>query len=231
MPAAELTAGQVMNIAASLLNDASRSVYTYAVQLPYLQLAIQELQERFELHNIPVTEKSSAVIQVDAGEDEISYGGTPALPEDMVEPLQLWERPRDTDPWVPMTKRDFLPHNLEGVEISQFIYYVWQDQKILLLPANADNDIKIDYTKELFGEIADEDTEINIINARSYLEYKTAALVAKFVENNDARHDSLVISAEMAIDRAMGIGVKGKQNIFSRRRPFRSNYKRRGWLG
>lgn len=230
MSIAELTAGTVMNKAAALMNDPSRTQYTYPVQVPYLQTAMQELQEYFELHNVSVVEAVSAVIQVDAGETEIIYdatAGLPELPDDMVEPLQLWERTRDINPFIPMTKVDFLPHYMEGVEIPQFIYFVWQGQKIKVLPANADNDIKIDYTRQLFTEIQDQTSVINVINARTFLEFRTAGLLAEFIEHNDSNADRLNNYASLAMDRATGITVKGKQTIMTRRRPFRVGYKQR----
>ena len=219
-----------MNKSASLMNDTAKSVYSYTVQVPYLQTAMQELQEYFELHSVPVTEKVSAVIQMNAGKIVIVYDaavGEPELPDDMVEPQQLWERPRNQDPYTPMTKVDYLPHNLEGVQINQFIYFVWQDQKISVLPANTNNDIKIDYIRQLFTDITDQNSVINIVNARTFLEFRTAGLLAEFVEHNDSNAAKLNGYAGLAMDRATGITVKGKQTIMTRRRPFRAGYKRR----
>lgn len=230
MSIAQLTAGTVMNKAAALMNDPSRSIYTYTVQVPFLQTAMQELQEFYALHSLPVTENVSAVIQVDAGVTEIGYDGgvsEPELPDDMLEPSQLWERTRDIDPFTPMTRRDYLPHYMEGVETNQFIFYVFQDQLIKLLPSNQDNDIKIDYVKQLFTEITDNTSTINIVGARTYLEFRTAALLAEFIESNDANATKHNGYASLAMDRATGISVKGKQTIMTRRRPFRSGYKRR----
>lgn len=230
MAASDLVASTVMNKAASLMNDTARTVYNYTVQVPYLQMALQELQEEFELNSIPVTETSSAVINMPAGSDVIVYNGigVPSLPDDMVEPLQLWERQEGIDPYVPMFKRDFIPHELEGIETNQFIYWVWQSQEIRVLPANQDNDIKIDYVKQLFTEITDENAQINVINARSFLEYRTAGLLAEFIERNITSANSLNAVALLARDRVVGIGAKGKQNIQTRRRPFRAGYKQRG---
>jgi len=239
MAASDLLASTVMDISASLLNDTAKTVYTYAAQLPYLRLALQELRELYELNSIPVTEQVSSVIQVNKGVTAIIYNaaGTPnnpKLPDDMVEPLQLWERQRGIDPYVPMTRKDFLPHNLEGVETNRFIYYVWQAQQIRFLPSNQDNDIKIDYIRQLFPDnpaSIDQDTQINVINAATFLEFRTAALCAEFIERNITSADSLNAQGILALERVTGISVKSKQNIMTRRRPFRSAYKRRGWLG
>lgn len=231
MSTAQLTAGTVMRKAAALMNDVNRSVYTYAIQVPYLQTAMQELQEYYELHSVSVTESQSAVIQVDAGFEEILFDagvGLPKLPDDMIEPQQLWERTRDTNPYTPMTRVEYLPHYMEGTEISQLLQYVWQEQKIMFLPANADIDIKIDYVKALFTELVNENSVINVINARSFLEFRTAGLLSEFIENNDATANKMNGYASLAMDRAAGISVKGKQSIVTRRRGFRSSYKRRG---
>lgn len=220
-----------MDASASLMNDTAKTNYTYVAQLPYLKMALTELQEEYELNNIPITEKTSSVIQVDAGQTEIIYngGGLPTLPDDMVEPAQLWERTRNIDPFIPMTKRDYLPHYLAGTLTNQFIYYVWNQQKIQFLAANQNNDIKIDYIRELFTNIVNEGSAINVINALSFLEYRTASLCSEFIARDKPTADSLNAYAVLGMERATGISVKGKQNIMTRRRPFRSAYKRRGW--
>jgi hypothetical protein len=229
----ELVASTVMDNAAGLMNDSAKTTYTYAAQLPYLQMALLELREKYELNNIPVTETSSEEIDVPAGETEITFGNLvgPALPDDLVEPQQLWEKNTGIDPYIPMTRVDFLPHYLAGTPTNQFIYYVWQDQKIKFLESTADNTIKIDYIKQLFMELVDENTAINVINAQSFLQYRTAGLMAEFIERNLPSANSMNAYASLAMDRALGIGVKGKQAIQTRRRPFRQAWKRRvgGW--
>jgi len=232
MSAPTLLAGTVMDRAASLMNDTAQTVYHDTAQLPYINMAMQELQEHFELNAIPVTQTVSAVINMPAGSTSITYDavGSPKLPDDMIEPSQLWERPEGIEPFIPMTRREYLPHNLEGTEIGQFVYYAWQSQEIRVLEASRDNDIKIDYVRYLFTEITGPGTSINIINAASFLEYRTAGLLAEFIERNLTSANALNAYAVLALDRVTGIGIKGKQTIQTRRRPFRAGYKRRGWM-
>ena len=235
MATVDLTAGTVMNAAAVLLNDRLRSVYTYTEQIPYLNIALQELQEHFELNNVPATETVSTVIQVNAGVTSIQFNaaGTPAapkLPDDLIEPQKLWERTRDINPFVPMTKVDSLPQSMFGVDLSQFQIYVWETQMIKFFASIADNDIKMDYIRNLFTPVVDENSGINVVNAATFLEYRTAGLVAWFIGENKTRSDELNMFAGLAIDRATGIGTKGRQSVVARRRPFRSGYKRRNSL-
>lgn len=229
---ATLTSGTVMDKAASLNNDTAKSNYTYTVQIPFLNMALQELQEIFELNNVPVTDTVSAALDVVAGIDHISFTaqGSLVLPDDFIEPKQLWEREHGIDPYVPMTRVDNLPRYLEGQEINQFVYYVWQEQEIRFFPANQDNDILMDYTRDLFSAVTDENAALNIINGASFLEYKTAALLSRYIGMDKPRADMLDGEALLALDRAAGIGTKGRQSIMIRRRPFRSSYKRRSYM-
>ena len=232
MATVDLVASTVLAKAATLLNDTARTIYTYTAVLPYLQIALQELQEHFELNNIQSTQLTSRVINVPAGVVEIAFNAAPQpeLPSDMIEPQQLWEREEGIDPFVPMARRDYIPHNLEGTPTGRFSFYVWEQNVIKFLECNRDNDIKIDYIKDLFTPLVDENSLINCINGATFLEYRTAALCAEFIERNQANANALNAYAVMGLDRATGIGVKGKQTILTRRRPFRAAFKKRGFM-
>lgn len=226
-----------MNQAAALMNDVARSIYPYSIQIPYLNMALQELQEIFELNNVPVTDTvTSSPIDVPAGNTAITFApavpivGVDYLPDDLIEPKVVWERQDGIDPYVPMTRVDFLPRYMEGVEINQFLYFVWQSQEIRFLAANQDNQIKIDYIRNLFAAFVDETDEVSIINTASFLEYRTAGLLAQFCGENPTRAQSLNQDAILALDRSVGIGTKGRQAINIRHRPFRSAYKRRTYM-
>lgn len=222
------TSGNVMDTAAALMNDPSKTIYTYIKQLPYFNIALKDLQRVYELNEIPVTAVTSAVIPINAGATQITFGGTPALPADLVEPKLLWERQRNVDPYIPMSKVDFLPQQLAGVQIPQFIWYVWQGQKIQVLAANQDNDIKMEYTCYLFTTAADTGgaDSYSVINAQGYLEYRTAAHLANYIAENPTRAAALTADAERALEESAGISTKGRQAIATRHRPFRAGYKR-----
>ena len=227
MPTPDLVASTVLVSSAALMNDPNQTQYTNAALLPYLRIAMQELQEFYELHSIPVTQRVSAVINMPAGTIEVGFDPTvPTLPDNLVEIVQLWESNEGQNQWIPMTKQSFLPHYLEGAEVGYFIYWVWEDNKIKVLPSNNDNDIKIDYIAQLFNDVIDEDTQIGVINAKTFLEFRTAGLASEFIERNQTSALSLNGNAGVALERATGIAVKGKQAINTRRRPFRSAYKR-----
>jgi hypothetical protein len=216
---ATVTAANVMDRAAVYMNDAAKSIYTYTVQIPHLNSALQNLQEYFELHGIGTTQKTSALINVPSGTTTIGFGT--GLPSDLIEPQAVWEKREGTDGYTLVDKRNYLPHNLEGIDTSYFGVYTWNGQQLEFMPSNIDIDIKIDYIKELLSQVTSSADVITLVNARSFLEYKTAALLAEFVAENPTRAANLEMKAELARDVAAGINIKGKQSIVTRRRPMR----------
>jgi hypothetical protein len=223
---------EVITTVATLMNDYSQSLYTNTACLPFLNLSLDELQEIFELNDIPVTHNTSTAIKIFAGVDRLGFDTTPALPSDLVEILQLWESPSGLNRWTPMIKKEFIPHYLQdNTTISQFLIWELEHGRIKLIAANADNDLKIDYIGSLFNTpilIKDINVNLPFTNVKTYLEYKTAALCAMFIAENESRALALDSLTGSALSRALGIPIKGMQSIITRRRPFRSSFKRRG---
>lgn len=226
-----LTAGTVMDTAAALQNDVPKAVYTYVTQIPYLNIALRELQESFELNGLSVTDAYSTAVTVPAGDSTLEFDAVAphaSLPTDLIEPITLWERTTGVNPYIPMGKVEFLPHSLEGTTLTQLSVFTWSGQRISFLPATVAIDIRMDYTRRLFVPMVDQNSSINMVNAQSFLEFRTGALLAQFIGENKSRADELNNFAVIAADRSLGIQVKGKQSIVVRRRPFRSSYKVRG---
>lgn len=236
MGSTSLTAAYVMDKAASLMNDTAKTAYTYAAQMPYLNMALGELQEHFQLNNIPVTDQTSAAISVTAGVtsinafDGIGAGPAPNYPQDLVEIQGIYERlAGTTNPFVPLTKREFLPHAIDNLPTESLMYWIWEDQKIKFIGATTNREVKLDYIKTLFPEVTNAAAVLGVINAGTFLFYRTAALCSQFIGENKTRADELNSFAVLALDRVTGIGTKAKQSITTRRKPFMAAYKRRSF--
>lgn len=237
MGSTSLTAARVMDRSAALMNDALKTVYTYAAQMPYLNMALKELQEHFQLNNIPVTDQTSAGIVVTAGIKSIgpfdgtgSTGVGPYYPGDLVEIQEVWERLNgSTDPFLPLTKKEYLPHAIDDILTNSLQYWAWKDQRIVFIGATTDREVKLDYIKTLFPEVTNQAAELGVINAESFLFYRTAALATQFIGENKTRSDELNNFAVLALDRVTGIGTKAKQSMYTRRKPFMAAYKRRSF--
>lgn len=228
-----MTYDTILGLSASLLNDQSRDVYTNAVQLPYLNIARMELEEIFELNNIPVTNETSGIIEVPQGQDHIGFEAHvvdgPVLPSDLVEIQQLFESYSGQNNFIPMTRKETLTPFQPGsdIEVSYFRIWMWQDQEIVVPVAVNDIDIKINYIKKLFTFLIEEDLadENNIINTSTFFFQHVAGLCARFIDHDDARADSLDGMSANSLQRSLGISIKGKQPIMTRRRPFRASFK------
>jgi hypothetical protein len=222
----------IITTVAGLMNNYTQDVYTNQACLPFLNLALAELQELYELNGIPTTNETSASIKIPAGVSRLGFDTTPALPSDLIEIQELWESPTGLNKWTRVDKREFIPNYLQdGTTISQFIVWAWEHGRIALIAANSDNDLKIDYTASLFNlPIMIKDINVNLpfTNVETYLDYKTGALCAMFIAENPERAMALDSLGGTALSRALGIPVKGMQSIITRRRPFRAHFKQRG---
>lgn len=223
---------EIISVVASLMNDTAQTHYTNTNCLPYFNLSLDELQELYEQNGIPTTNETSAAITIKSGVDRLGFDTTPALPSDLIEIQQLWESPTGLNEWTPVDKREFIPHYLEdGTQISQFLIWAWEHERIRVVAANQDNDLKIDYIGKIFNTpilIKDINVNLPFTNIKTYLEYKTAALCSMFIAENPSRAVALDSLAGTALSRALGIPIKGMQSIVTRRRPFRHSFKARG---
>lgn len=226
MATPDVTAGTVMDGARALLNDQDAQIFTNTNLLQYLKTAFRELREYFSESNIPVTNKTDTVLSIPASTTEITFVSSPALPQDLVEIQAVWFRQENTDPWYPLTRREFIPPQLESIEYSEFMYWAWVDNKLKLLPSNQILDLKLEYIQQL-TEPADANSTLGIINGQSFLEARVAALAARFMMEDVQRAQDLDMVAQAAIDRAINVENKAKQSIYTRRKPFRAGWKTR----
>jgi hypothetical protein len=233
MATTDFTVGDILDLTASLMNDTAKSKYTYTAMLPYFNMALAMMQEHLEVNEIPVSEETSAAVSVTTGVTTVVAGTTSTnYPDDLIEIQQLWERLEgSSDPYVPMVKRNYLPHYLDDIETSDLVYWTWLSQEIQFIGATTDREVKIDYIKQVFANtVTSTSTAIYVMNSRTFLEFKTAALCARYIGENPTRADSLDIEAEMAKDRLISINVKGAQDVQVRRKPFMTGYKTRGTI-
>ena len=221
-----------------LMNDYTQSKYNNFSVLPFLNLALSELQEIFELNSIPVTNEESAIITIPFVASpaplivQVGFDTTPSLPADLIEIQELWESPSGINQWSHVDKKEFLPKFLlDSTQISQFLIWAWEQGRINLIAANQPNDLRLDYTANMFNlPILIQNIGVNLpfTNIGTFLDYKTASLAAFFIAENPERSSALNSLAETALNRSLGIPIKGMQSIVTRRKPFRHSFKHRG---
>ena len=128
-----------------------------------------------------------------------------------------------------MRRRPFLP-KIETLT-SYLEVYTWQKQVIRFLGANGDVEVKIDYLGDDLVGVVNENTLINLFNAKNFLGFRSAAYCANYIGENPDRADRLDLNAVRALDTFLNITIKQEQSMPVRRRPFMASYKQRGWSG
>lgn len=230
MSTTSLTAGEVMDRAAALMNDAAKTDYTYVAQLPYLNMAIDELVELLEESNNSPTNKTSAAITLAVGLYQITPAEsvtTPHYPSDLIEIQEIRERlSGTTDPYVALKRVEFMEST---PATSSFLTWSWENQIIKFNPNGATTirQLIIHYVGQSIAQAVDANSIIGTINVRSYLAFKTAALCSMFIGENEMRAGILQKEAEKSAERMEGISNKGRQQIVTRHRPFRAAFKAR----
>ncbi len=231
MSTTSLVASEVMDRAAALLNDPAKTDYTYAAVLPYLNMAVDELVENLEESNDSPTNQTSSPISVVVGKVKLTpaeSATTPHYPSDLVEIQSVTERALgSTDSFLPLDRREFLQAFPAS---NSLLYWVWEEQEIRFNPNGAlsDREVQLLYVRQAISQATTSASIIGTINARSYLSYKTAALCALYIGENETRAQALNDEANKALERMEGISNKGRQQFATRHRPFRAAFKMRG---
>ena len=210
------TAGDVMDGAASLMNDTAKTLYTYQVQIPYLKMAQQELEQQLNLNGMPLNLISEYIVTVLAGEIALT------LPTSFFLPISLQERPtgstKDSD--FLLMKEVPNVYDLRLDPVSTLIYWDFRHNCINFVGSTVNRTVRLSYWRTL-TEIVDEGSLELQAGANNYLKYKTAELLSKYSAANLDRAAALATDAAMALDLLLSVLVKNLQGNSVRRRRFR----------
>ena len=221
------TAGDVMDFARVLLNDQGSSLFSNTALLPVLKIAYRELQQKMNLNGLAVDKEQSAAITIPALTLSIGFGTTPALPANLLYPIELKEKisgqPDAT--YTAMTRSPFVP---DLTQVSRLMYWTWIQEEIRFVGATAAVPIYIRYYLNL-ASLVDSTTTIPILDCDIYLAYRTAAIAASTIGGMPTKGAILDNQAALALDDFLGIGVSNRQAMPVRRRPFRSFGRRSFW--
>lgn len=212
------TATTVAARAAALLNDPSQTIYTNTVLLPLIQIAYDELEDRFRVEGVPALSKISATITHAASTTQPQNLDISTL-TDFIEPIIIEERDTgSTDPaaWTPLIETTWLVNQAQSSSLN---YYSWREQKIYLLGAIQSRDVRVKYHRDLTAVAAIGDT-IEPSRALNFLAFRTAALAAKYITQNDSRFQALSIDATNAIMTLVESAIKLRQALPATRKPY-----------
>lgn len=231
MPAPVLVR-EILDQSAALLNDTGKQIYTYAAQTPLFKLAYNELEELLQQNGISITnETTSPNFTIPVGTIDIGGPTGPALPLDLIEIYQMFERTSgSSESFVPMTRQDFLPSPVVATTTLSFWQFNDQYVKFISVGATSIREVKMNYVAANFPTIVDEQTNVPAFNSKTFLAYRTAGLCAYYIGENESRAGNLNAECQLAVERLLAINIKAYQSMPARRLPFRARWKARGWM-
>lgn len=209
-------ASDIMDKSAALLNDTDRALYTNAVQLPYIGMANESIEQILLTYGIVIQTKNSSAIDVAA------LATTLTLPDDFLVPIELWEREdgsTDEADWTPMHEQKDL---IGFVQTTTLGVWSFSNNAIRFTGATTDREVLLRYSRSLLSlTSANSPIDINIL-AR-YLSRKTAELCARYIGMNSTFADELLTrEVAPAQDDLIRIFVNNMQGVRHRRGSFGS---------
>jgi len=207
------TAGDVMDDASALLNDANQALYNYTVQLPLLKMVMRDLDQELTLNDNPINLVGEAEIAVAIDARALS------LPSNFFLPLKLMEKGDGDEFYQDMT----IVSDIRSLQLSQtdvLGYWDFRRNSINFLGATTARTVQLEYWKQL-DEIIDEDSLSDVGGARNVLAYKTAAKCARYIARDKERANDLELEGGISLDNLLSLGAKNNQGVRVRRKPFR----------
>jgi hypothetical protein len=213
-------AEDALNLARSIVNDASGQVFTDAVLMPFLNTAYRTLQRELAENGVTVL-----VAQLDLDlpltdgltPTEISDTSSPQLPSDCLAPHTLAEMATGTtDLFVPMEKITAgMPNFQPG---SYLRMWEWIQDQINLIGATQAITVRLRYEKVLPALCAGTDP-VQIRSSTDPLGYGTAAMAARS-RGQRALAVDLMSAAADATAKLIERYVRPEQYKQRRRRPY-----------
>lgn len=215
-----IQASAVMDDAAVLLNDTSKSLFSYAAQLPYLKLAYRDMDQELTLNEIPINLVSELEQTLASGTANLP------LPTGFFLPISLQEKgPTETnESYRPIEEKKNI-NDLGLVASTTLGVYDFRHNCINFIASSASRKVRLYYWRTL-AELIDQTSFVEIRGGQNYLAYRTAALCAQYIGGNATRAQALSVDAVVAMDRIIAIMVKNNQHKRVRRRPFRSGVRK-----
>lgn len=214
--AVSYTAGSVMDTVAALMNDSAKTLFTYTVQLPYLKMAQQELDQQLNLNECPLNEISEYESTVTSGVLNLS------LPTSFFLPLWLKERATtstlESDYSLMTEVADVNKLSLD--QTTTLVYWDFRHNCINFIGATAAREVRMGYWRHSTAFV-DDGSFVLQYGAANFLAYKTGALIARFIRKQTDLADNLELQAAQALDLILSVLVKNTQGVRVRRLPFR----------
>jgi len=195
------------------LTDPNKVTFTYAFQLPFLAIVWDELEEALQANGVQdLVEMFTTPSTITTGTKEWS-----AQPIDLIVPLFMWERAvgGSDDSWEEMDERVVAPFEQQVTTLE--VWY-FEEGVITFRGATTNREVLLKYQRELVI-ITDENTIIPVAGVKSFLQFRTAGIIARS-RGNKSKADSLDTDAAFHLGQILASKVKNGQVTPVRPRPY-----------
>jgi len=170
------TVADINTLARSLLGDVAQDVYTDAVLLEYIKTAYREMERLMRSAGVSVFRKTSSALTVTSGTVTLTTATTPALPSDLLRPLEIMERVSGTGTYVRMSQSYGVLEDRAATALIQ--EWDWKNNALFFPAASGDVQIKIEYEAEL-AALTNSASALLIPNCMDGVAYLTCAYAVR----------------------------------------------------
>lgn len=180
------TAGDVLDLARSMMNDPNAVLWTDAMLFPLLNAAYRSLQEDLAINGVSVMQATTTLdlpyttvngVSLAPNPPQIADDTSPQLPTDLVVPYTLEEQATGTDDlFIPMERITGPLPNFEPM--SYLRIWKWETDRIDLIGATRAITVRIYYERALAALSAETDP-VQIPYATRSVAYEVAAFAAR----------------------------------------------------
>lgn len=207
------TAGSVTLRAATHLNDPSQLVYTSTVLLPFVNMALEELEEELDVYEVAPLKNESITITVAQGDTVLTQ-----MPTDYIEAVALFERSQgSSDDWMEVRETNWIDVNLD--ESDRILNWAPRGGQIRITPPVSAREVQLKYLKGL-TEATSVGVTLDIVGSLRFLGLVTARNAARDAGNSKSKADSYADDIRKAKDSLVRRLSNEGQGIGVRRRPY-----------
>jgi len=220
------TAGDVLNLARSMMNDPNGVLWSDPVLFPLLNAAYRSLQEELAINGVSVMQTSADIdlpvvtlngVILAPNPPRIADDTTPQLPTDLVVPYTIEEQATGSDDlFIPMERITGPLPNFQPMGYLRI--WKWETDQIELVGATREITVRIHYERAL-GALAAESDPVEIPYATRAIAYEVAAFAARSRGARDLAMD-MEQAASMTRQRIVERYTRAQQYKARRRKPY-----------
>lgn len=200
------------------------SAFTDASLLPIINMVFRQIQDKLITNGSTKFVGYFSPITVTAGDTDIPEGGAAGeLPTNFHSPISLQERAVGATSYTPMKEKLVLPDLTQQPEL---LYWQWADDRIKLIGATSDREVRI-YGNKFLPELSAIGDSIALGFTKGYIAARVASIAAASIGQNQTKADSIRVVADELEHTVLSTIARKNQSLPVRHLPYSRRMYRR----